>query len=89
VPELTPADRSLRAKIAANTKWSTVLDRSEATQPARDAFLQRFENQVDPNNELPEGVRKRNAESARRAYFQRLAYESARVRRAKKSGDSR
>lgn len=58
-------------------------DPRETTANARAAFLSRFEKEVDPNRELPEGERLRRAEAARKAYFARLAYQSA-VARAKK-----
>ncbi len=74
----------LRSKIAANERWSTVSDRTEATEPARQAFLARFEAQVDPNGELDGETRARLAENARSAYFQRLALASAKARAAKR-----
>ena len=42
---------------------------------------QRFVDQVDPERRLPERERLRRADAARRAYFTRLAYLSARKRR--------
>ncbi len=50
-------------------------------KPARRAFNQRFLDQVDPDRHLPDRERQRRAEAARRAYFTRLAYLSARSRR--------
>jgi hypothetical protein len=58
-------------------------DSKELTAPARKAFLDRFEKQVDPNGELPEPERKRRAEHARKAYFARLGYLSGRARKAR------
>ena len=84
---LTPGERRLRASVAAHTRWSRTVDRTEATRAAREAFLRRFEDHVDPNKELRPDVRRRNAESARRAYFQKLAYMSARARRARRAGE--
>jgi hypothetical protein len=85
---LTPAQRRLRAQVAANERWSRVPNRTEATAPGRDAFLAGFEKRVDPLGELPEGERRRRAESARRAHMQRLALASSRARRSQgpKSG---
>jgi hypothetical protein len=62
---LSPEQRSLRAKIAANTRWSYE-DRVRATQPAREGFLRRFLDQVDPTRELPEAERERRARDAYR-----------------------
>jgi hypothetical protein len=77
---LSPSDRSLRARIAAHSRWSKA-DRVAGTANARAAFLDRFVREVDPDGVLPERERRRRAESARRAYFARLALRSAQARR--------
>ncbi|MPZ23090.1 MAG: hypothetical protein GEU28_06000 [Dehalococcoidia bacterium] len=46
----------------------------------RATFMSRFEREVDPDGGLDPGERERRAESARKAYFARLAYKSARAR---------
>jgi len=51
--DLTPAQRSLRARIAAHMSWANTEDRSARTAAARKAALERFERQVDPNGTLP------------------------------------
>ena len=51
------------------------------TQPGRDAFLARFEHEVDPDGQLTPEERSRRAESLRKAYFARLALKSAQARR--------
>ena len=58
--------------------------------PARAAFLNKFEDQVDPDRVLPEAERLRRAESARKAHFARLALASARARakKARKNGNA-
>ena len=81
-PEFTPAERSLRSRIAAYTMHATH-DPRETTTAARDAFLARFERDVDPDSRLPVTERMRRAEAARKAYFSRLALKSALVRRAR------
>lgn len=70
---MTPAQRSLRAKIAAHTSWANTADRSARTAAARKAALDRFERQVDPDGALPAEQRVQRAASARKAYFARLA----------------
>ena len=86
MPEpLTPAERSLRARLAAHTLHSKV-DPTEHTAPARAAFLERFEREVDPDGKLDPKERARRAEHARKAYFARLALKSAKARR--KGGDA-
>jgi hypothetical protein len=82
------SDFHLRAKIAANTRWAHVANRSAATAPARAAFNSRFEREVDPDGLLPPEERARRADSARSAYYARLAYQSAKKRRKGKRTDS-
>lgn len=79
---LTPSERTLRARLAAHSLHSRIRDESAHTAPARQAFLSRFERDVDPHGDLPEEERKRRAEHARKAYFTRLALTSVRARRA-------
>lgn len=86
--QLTPSERRLRSSIAGNTRWAQEADRSAATKKARDAFLERFENEVDPDRTLAPAERARRAESARRAYFARLALKSAQSRRKKSGGEA-
>lgn len=81
MPELTPEYLRLRAEIGAHTSWANTVDRSARTAPARKAMLDKFEQQVDPNNELTPGERALRAEHARKAHFKRLALKSAQARR--------
>lgn len=78
-------DRYLAASIAANTRWAHEPDRAAATLPAREAFNRRFEDEVDPDRQLSPQERARRAESARKAYFMRLALKSAQSRRKAKA----
>lgn len=48
----------------------------------RQAFLERFEREVDPDGTLPPDERARRAARAKKAYFIGLAQKSAKVRRA-------
>jgi hypothetical protein len=80
VDSLSPAQRSMRARLAAHTKWAHN-DPREGTKAARAAFMSRFEREVDPHGSLSAEERVRRAESARKAYFTRLAYLSAKARR--------
>jgi hypothetical protein len=82
---LSPAERSLRARLAAHTMHARH-DARETTTAARAAFLARFEAEVDPDGLLSPEERRRRAEQARRAYFTRLALASAKARRGKRSG---
>lgn len=78
---LTPEQRVQRARLAALARWSKQ-DSTEGTKPARDAFLARFEAEVDPAGELPEQERRRRAETRLRQHMVRLAYRSSRARGA-------
>ena len=80
-----PADRFMAASIAAHTRWAHEPDRSRATPAAREAFNRRFEDEVDPDRTLPEKACARRAESAKNAYFMRLALKSAKSRQRKAS----
>ena len=84
---LTPEQRSLRARLAAHSLHAKV-DSVAHTAPAREAFLARFEAEVDPEGVLPEHERKRRAEHARTAYFTKLALASSRARRRTAGGDA-
>lgn len=79
-------DRALRASIAAHTSWAKTADPTARTAPARRAFLDKFEREVDPDGTLDPADRARRAESLRKAHFARLALKSAAARRAKKAG---
>lgn len=79
-------ERSLIARLASNTYWAQCPDRAAHTAPGRRAAMERFERQVDPDGKLPPEERARRAESARKAYFAKLALRSAQVRRANAAG---
>ncbi len=74
---LTPEERSLRARLGAHSLHSTQ-DPTTTTANARASFLAKFEDQVDPDRTLPEDERKRRAEHARKAHMTRLALQRSR-----------
>jgi hypothetical protein len=82
---MTPEERGLQARIAAHSLHAKVADPKAHTAPARRAFLDRFERQVDPDGVLSTEERQRRAEHARKAYFLSLARKSARARRQRRS----
>ncbi|MBA3362335.1 MAG: hypothetical protein H0T94_12905 [Acidimicrobiia bacterium] len=82
---LTPSERSLRARAAAHALHAGT-DSRQHLQPAREAFMARFEKQVDPEGKLNPEERARRAEQARKSYFVGLSLKSAKARRAKKAG---
>ncbi len=82
---LSPAERSLRGRMGAYALHARY-DPRQTTAAARDAFLRRFLDEVDPDRVLPEPERLRRAAAARKAYFTRLAYLSSRRRRRRQGG---
>lgn len=79
---MTPAERVLRARLAAHSLHAQV-DSELHTEPARRSFLSRFEDQVDPDRLLSTEERQRRADQARKAYFSRLALRSVQARKAR------
>jgi hypothetical protein len=80
---LSPEERSLRAKIAAETRWAAEPDRSKATQPARAASDQRFWDEarrLHPHGS--EALIKKVVQNLRRAHMTRMAYASARAKKS-------
>jgi hypothetical protein len=85
LPEtLSPSERSLRARLAAQTMHAQN-DSRVTSAPARAAAEKRFLDLVDPGRVLPEAERLRRAECAKKAHFTRMAYLSARARRKRAS----
>lgn len=86
----TPEQRRLSAEIAVHTSWANTKDRTARTAPGTQAFMERFERQVDPDGEMDLATRAKAAQNARTAYFKALALKSANVRRrrAAKNRDS-
>jgi hypothetical protein len=82
VPSLTPAERSLRAKAAAHTRWK-LSDPTEASEKARQRIFDRFEREVPPHVTDP-AERARRAEHALRAHMASLALRSSIARRGRK-----
>jgi hypothetical protein len=73
--------KDVNKQIAAQVSWSRTADRSARTRPARQAFLSRFEREVDPDGLLPPAERNRRAHYALRAHMLRLAKRSVAVRK--------
>jgi hypothetical protein len=81
---LSPAERSLRARLAAHTLHAR-REARQTTAIARAGFLARFEREVDPDSALDPTERRRRAEHARRAYFIRLSLAAVEAKRAKRA----
>jgi hypothetical protein len=76
------AGKDINRQIAAEISWSRTIDRSARTRPAREAFLRRFEREVDPDGTLSPDERHRRAEHAKRAYMLQLAKRAILTRRS-------
>jgi hypothetical protein len=83
---LTPAERSLRGKLASYESWANTKDRTARTAPGRAAQLARFEKLVDPDGTMPAEARAKAAEAAKQAHYSRMALLSAKARRARRGG---
>jgi hypothetical protein len=75
--------KNINSRIAAEISWAHTADRSARTRPAREAFLKRFEKEVDPDGTLPPEERLQRAEHAKRAYMLQLAKRSLSARKTK------
>lgn len=74
-------DRSLRAQIAANTRWAIEPNRTQAMAPARAAFVKKFEKQVDPDGTMDPVVRAERVDNLMRAHMLKVAMKGAQARR--------
>ena len=86
---LTPTQRSLRASIAAHTRWSKEDPAANAAR-GQAGLLARFEREAraaDPT--LTDAEVARRAEAARRAHMQRMAFASSKARAARKAAGDR
>jgi hypothetical protein len=82
---MSPAQRILRARIAANVRLAQS-DPHELTRAANRANRDRELDRVDPERKLPEAERERRAAALRRAEMHRLALRSSQIRAARKAG---
>lgn len=79
---MTPEQRTMRARIAALSRWAKESPAENATR-GQAGLLAKFIDQVDPDRTLPEPERMRRAEAARRAHMVRLSLRSAQARAAR------
>lgn len=75
-----PAERTLIASIAGNTRWAFEDPSAQAERAGRN-IDKRFEDQVDPEGVLDPDERAKRAARLKSAYFKKLALKSARARR--------
>jgi len=79
----TTNTKNINQRIAAEISWSLTANRTERTKPGRQAFLARFEREIDPEGVLPSDERRIRAQHAMRAHMLRLAKRSVAVRSTK------
>jgi hypothetical protein len=78
---LTPEERSLRAKIAAHSRWAREDPAANAAR-AQAGLDARFDREVrEEFPDLPEAEIARRVEHAKKAHFTRLALKSVQARR--------
>lgn len=80
---LSPAERKLRAKLAANARWSKPMAREDQAEASRRALIRRFEKQVDPAQELAEEERERLAKNAAKTHSARM--NMAKIKKGRES----
>src|SRR5262245_47467556 len=86
--QLIPAQRTLRAKIAAHHSWTNTQDRLARAAAARKAAWDRFDQQVDPERSLPPEEQARHAKNAGSAYFSSLALRSSQARAVRRQTET-
>lgn len=79
---MTPEQRRLRAKIAANARWSRPMARADQADAARSAILARLECEVDPAGALTPDERAILVRAAARKLSAELNAARARKRQA-------
>ena len=82
---LTPQQRTLRARQAAFALHAHH-DPRATTAAARQAFLDRFSRQVDPDGTLSPADRQRRSDAAKRSYMANLALRSSIARKRRRGG---
>lgn len=86
---LTPAERKLRAKHAADSRWARPGARKRQSQTIRERRIELHEQRIDPEGKLDPAERRKCAESALAAEMAKLSFEASKARRAKAEGENR
>lgn len=73
--------RSENARRASNARWTSTVDRSAATAPAREAFRAKFAQIADPDGRLDPATREVVTQALISEHFRSLAQRSAKTRR--------
>ncbi|MQA79526.1 MAG: hypothetical protein GEV10_13795 [Streptosporangiales bacterium] len=84
---LTPEQRVLRARIAANTRWSQEDGKANA-QRAHAGLRAKFRRQVEAESPgLSDAELERRVDCAYRAHMQRLSFAASRARSNRSGGN--
>lgn len=82
MPERTPEERVLVARIASAARWDAVKDRAQATQPMRDARRAKLAAEITADlGELPPDELERHIDYRIRQHMLRMALKSSQSRR--------
>lgn len=82
MPARSHAERVMIAKLATHERWRNVADRTAETGKLRAGLEAKFLREVPEHITDPE-ARRKAAESARKAFYAKLALRSAQARRAR------
>lgn len=86
VSTLTPEQKSLRGRLAANSRWSREDPAANAAR-GQAGLIARFEREArEAEPGLTDAEYARRAECARRAHMQRLAFASSKARSRRAQG---
>jgi hypothetical protein len=88
MPRLSRFEAALRGSIGAH-RLHAKYDSRAITKAARDAFMARWEDEVDPNHTLTPAERARRARHALKAHMMELALRSARLRRRRSASKTK
>jgi hypothetical protein len=77
---LTPSERTIRARLAANARWANE-SRAAASERQRRNLERRFEDAVDPDRTLSADERARRAKSAQAAHMAKMTLASVKARK--------
>lgn len=81
---LTPEQRSLRASIAAQSRWAQPGARKRQSEAISEARIRQHEKLVDPDGTLDPKERRQCAEASLKAEMTRLALKASKARTAGK-----
>lgn len=87
-PPLTPAQRSMRSRVAANTRWSTEDGKANAVRASAGLRAKFVRETRERFPDLPDDQIEKRAAAAYRAHMSRLAFASSKARTRRPFGDS-